>query len=92
MNRANQFNNTIDSLEKIVSNNLPGSAIAEQIIYGLNYCINIQSGVSTDFGLLKQLCEGGLPFKEIEVFDERTLNLVYTSFEEMKLLLKEKER
>ena len=90
MNRITQFNDTIDRLENIITNNLSGKIIAEQIEYGLRYCVDIESGTSKDISLLKNLCANGLPFKDIEVFDERTINSVYISFDEMKSLLREK--
>ena len=91
MNRVAKFTDTIDRLENIITNNLPGNIIAEQIEFGLRYCIDVERGISKDISLLKNLCASGLPFKDIEVFDERTLNSVYISFGDMKSLLKERK-
>jgi hypothetical protein len=89
MSKISQFKTTIERLQNIITFNLPGNIIAGQIIHGLEYCIEIESGQSNDISLLRKLCAAGLPYRDIESFDQETLNSVYESYEKMKKLLKE---
>lgn len=91
MSRIGLFRDTISKLEIIRKNKLPGYIITEQIIFGLEYATEIELRKSNDYKLLEKLCNGGLPFKEIESFDEETINLIYKSFDEMKKLLSERK-
>ena len=58
-------------------------------MFSLKYCIEIESGQSNDISLLRKLCLAGLPYRDIESFDQETLNSVYESYEKMKELLNE---
>ena len=90
MSRTSQFRSTLDQLENIITCNLSGNIIADQIAYSIKYCIAVESGKLNDLSLIRKLCSSGLPFRDIEAFDKDTLNSVYKSYEEMKKLLKDK--
>lgn len=90
LNRKDLFRDIISRLEFIKTNQLPGYFIAEQMIYGFINIVEIEDNKRNDIEILKNLCSG-LPFKDIECFDEDTINLIYESFDEMKKLLAEKQ-
>lgn len=90
MNRLDKFEDTINKLKNIVVNELPGYLVAEQLIQGFEHAKEIEKGVVCDIELLKKLCDFGLPYRDIEAFDSKVIASVYSSFEEMKKLLKER--
>lgn len=90
MNRLDQFEDTINSLKNIVVNELPGYLVAEQLIQGFVYAKEVEAGIVRSIELLKNLCDFGLPYRDIEAFDGKVIESVYSSFEEMKKLLKER--
>lgn len=92
MSRITILKDTISRLEFIRDNKLSGYIIAEQIIWGLKYVVEVEDRKVSDLGLLEKLCYGGLPFKDIEAFDNKTINLIYQSFDEMKKLLIERKK
>lgn len=92
MSRLKQFKDSIERLETIVENQLPGHMIADQIIFAFEYCIALSNNHETNIQMLENLCCGGLPYRDIGIFDEITIHSIYKSFGEMKKLLIEKQK
>ncbi|MFJ1268648.1 hypothetical protein ACD661_08800 [Legionella lytica] len=90
MSRIEQFEDTIKRLKNIVVNELPGYVVAEQLIQGFEHAKEIEEGIVCNIELLKKLCDFGLPYRDIDAFDDKVIESVYSSFEEMKKLLKER--
>ncbi|CAM4456799.1 MAG: hypothetical protein LEGION0403_FIIPPAGN_02780 [Legionella sp.] len=90
MSRLDQFEDTINILKNIVANELPGYVVAEQLIQGFEHAKGIEEGIVCNIELLKNLCDFGLPYRDIEAFDGKVIESVYGSFEEMKKLLNER--
>ena len=90
MTRLNQLEETIQILNNIVVNELPGFVVAEQLKQGFEYAKEIEQGIVSDIGLLQNLCNFGLPYRDIETLDNEAIESIYNSFEEMKKLLQER--
>lgn len=90
MTRLNQFEDTINILNNIVKNELPGFIVAKQLIIGFEHAKKIEQSKDNDLNLLKKLCDFGLPYRDIGAFNKNVIDSVYSSFEEMKKLLNER--